>query len=108
MSLPPRVTLVEVGPRDGLQDLSTPPRTADKIAFIDLLSEAGVPVVEVGAFVDPRRVPAMADTEAVGPVRRRGRSCVGTVERRPVPRVLRERGDEIDSEFRITYKLLSG
>jgi hydroxymethylglutaryl-CoA lyase len=65
MRLPPRVTLVEVGPRDGLQDLSSPPRTADKIAFIDRLSEAGVPVVEVGAFVHPRRVPAMADSEAV-------------------------------------------
>ena len=59
------MTLVEVGPRDGLQDLSPPPRTADKIAFIDRLSEAGVPVIEVGAFVHPRRVPAMADTEAV-------------------------------------------
>ena len=65
MTLPARVTIVEVGPRDGLQDLSPPPRTADKIGFIDRLSEAGVPVVEVGAFVDPRRVPAMADSEAV-------------------------------------------
>ncbi|MFO7693016.1 MAG: hydroxymethylglutaryl-CoA lyase, partial [Vicinamibacterales bacterium] len=65
MRLPPRVTLVEVGPRDGLQDLSSPPHTIHKIAFIDRLSEAGVPVVEVGAFVHPRRVPAMADSEAV-------------------------------------------
>ena len=65
MNLPARVTIVEVGPRDGLQNVPAVPGTAVKVAFIDLLSDAGLPVVEVGAFVDPRRVPAMADTEAV-------------------------------------------
>jgi hydroxymethylglutaryl-CoA lyase len=65
MTLPPRVTIVEVGPRDGLQNVSLVPDTAAKVGFIDRLSDAGLPVVEVGAFVDPRRVPAMADTEAV-------------------------------------------
>jgi len=65
MTLPPRVTIVEVGPRDGLQDVSPVPETAAKVGFIDRLSHAGLPVVEVGAFVDPRRVPAMADSEAV-------------------------------------------
>jgi hydroxymethylglutaryl-CoA lyase len=65
MTLPPRVTIVEVGPRDGLQNVSSVPDTAAKVGFIDRLSDAGLPVVEVGAFVDPRRVPAMADSEAV-------------------------------------------
>jgi isopropylmalate/homocitrate/citramalate synthase len=65
MTLPPRVTIVEVGPRDGLQNVSSVPATAAKVGFIDRLSDAGLPVVEVGAFVDPRRVPAMADSEAV-------------------------------------------
>jgi isopropylmalate/homocitrate/citramalate synthase len=59
------VAVVEVGPRDGLQDTEPAPATVDKVAFIDRLSEAGVPVVEVGAFVNPRRVPAMTDSEAV-------------------------------------------
>ena len=65
MTLPSRVTIVEVGPRDGLQNVSSVPATAAKVGFINRLSDAGLPVVEVGAFVDPRRVPAMADSEAV-------------------------------------------
>jgi hydroxymethylglutaryl-CoA lyase len=65
MTLPARVTIVEVGPRDGLQNVPAVPSTAAKVAFIDRLSDAGLPVIEIGAFVDPRRVPAMADTEAV-------------------------------------------
>ena len=65
MTPPARVTLVEVGPRDGLQNIPAVPATSAKVGFIDRLSAAGAPVIEVGAFVDPRRVPAMADTEAV-------------------------------------------
>jgi isopropylmalate/homocitrate/citramalate synthase len=65
MKLPSRVTVVEVGPRDGLQHVASAPSTAAKAGFIDHLSAAGLAVVEVGAFVDPRRVPAMADSEAV-------------------------------------------
>jgi isopropylmalate/homocitrate/citramalate synthase len=65
MTLPSRVTIVEVGPRDGLQNIPSAPGTTEKIAFIDRLSDAGLPVIEVGAFVDPRRVPAMADSDAV-------------------------------------------
>jgi isopropylmalate/homocitrate/citramalate synthase len=65
MILPDRVTIVEVGPRDGLQNVPAAPPADVKAAFIDRLSEAGLPVIEVGAFVDSRRVPAMADTEAV-------------------------------------------
>jgi hydroxymethylglutaryl-CoA lyase len=61
----PRVTVVEVGPRDGLQNEAATISTADKIAFVDKLSAAGLPVIEVGAFVSPKWVPQMADAEQV-------------------------------------------
>src|SRR5260221_6167903 len=61
MNLPPRVTIVEVGPRDGLQNDAARITTADKIAFVDALSEAGHKVIEVSAFVSPKWVPQMAD-----------------------------------------------
>jgi len=50
-----------VGPRDGLQNESQPISTADKIRLVDALSAAGLPVIEVTAFVSPRWVPQMAD-----------------------------------------------
>ncbi len=56
-----RITLVEVGPRDGLQNESVTVSTDDKVAFIDRLSNAGFPVIEVSAFVNPKRVPQMGD-----------------------------------------------
>lgn len=55
----------EVGPRDGLQNEPAVVPTVKKIAFVDALSAAGLPVIEVGAFVSPRWVPQMADTAAV-------------------------------------------
>ena len=58
---PAKVTVVEVGPRDGLQNEPTPVGTADKITFVDALSRTGLPVVEVSAFVSPKWVPQMAD-----------------------------------------------
>ena len=65
MRVPPKVTIVEVGPRDGLQNERTAITTADKIAFVDRLSAAGLPVIEVSAFVSPRWVPQMADAADV-------------------------------------------
>ena len=62
---PAHVTLVEVGPRDGLQNEPAPVPTASKIAFVEALAAAGLPVVEVTAFVHPRRVPQMADASDV-------------------------------------------
>jgi hydroxymethylglutaryl-CoA lyase len=59
------ITIVEVGPRDGLQNEQVAISTADKIAFVDLLSAAGLPVIEVSAFVSPKWVPRMADAEEV-------------------------------------------
>ena len=60
-----RVTVVEVGPRDGLQNDHANVSTADKIAFVDLLSAAQLPVIEVSAFVSPKWVPQMADASEV-------------------------------------------
>ncbi|HEX2442647.1 MAG TPA: hydroxymethylglutaryl-CoA lyase [Vicinamibacterales bacterium] len=60
-----RVAIVEVGPRDGLQNESAIVGTADKATFVDRLSAAGLPVIEVSAFVSPKWVPQMADAADV-------------------------------------------
>jgi hydroxymethylglutaryl-CoA lyase len=59
------VTVVEVGPRDGLQNEAVRLPVATRIALVDRLAEAGLPVVEAGAFVSPRWVPQMAESAAV-------------------------------------------
>ncbi|HEX3702360.1 MAG TPA: hydroxymethylglutaryl-CoA lyase [Vicinamibacterales bacterium] len=59
------VNIVEVGPRDGLQNERAAISTADKIAFIDRLSVANLPVIEVSAFVSPKWVPQLADASQV-------------------------------------------
>jgi hydroxymethylglutaryl-CoA lyase len=59
------VRIVEVGPRDGLQNEKTPIAVADRIAFVERLIGAGLPVVEVGAFVSPKAVPQMASSDQV-------------------------------------------
>jgi len=61
MSRPARVTVVEVGPRDGLQNEATAIGTPQKVEFVDRLSAASLPVIEVSAFVSPRWAPQMAD-----------------------------------------------
>lgn len=63
--LPQQVRLVEVGPRDGLQNESTPVDVATRIELIDLLTAAGLPAIEAGSFVSPKWVPQMADTDQV-------------------------------------------
>jgi hydroxymethylglutaryl-CoA lyase len=65
MVLPSRVTIVEVGPRDGLQNEATPVPLETKVELIERLAAAGLPVVEAGAFVSPKRVPQMADSAEV-------------------------------------------
>jgi len=65
MSRPSAVTIVEVGPRDGLQNEAALVSTADKIGFVDRLGAAGLPVIEVSAFVSPRWIPQMADAGEV-------------------------------------------
>jgi len=70
-AVPRRVTVVEVGPRDGLQNEAAPLTVADRVAFCERLLDAGLQVVEIGAFVSPRWVPQMAGSDEV--VRRVGR-----------------------------------
>ncbi len=61
MNLPERVKIVEVGPRDGLQNEPGFLTTELKVRFIDRLSATGLPTIEATAFVSPKRVPQMAD-----------------------------------------------
>ena len=63
--LPERVKIVEMGPRDGLQNEATTVATADKIRFIDLLSASGLAAIETTSFVRPSAVPQLDDAEAV-------------------------------------------
>ncbi len=65
MPLPKRVKLVEVGPRDGLQNEPATVPTEAKIELIERLADSGLTVIEAGSFVSPRWVPNMADTAAV-------------------------------------------
>ena len=65
MRLPKEVRMVEVGPRDGLQNEARSVPTATKIELIDRLAEAGLRTIEAGSFVSPKWIPQMADTAAV-------------------------------------------
>jgi len=65
IALPQHVRLVEVGPRDGLQNEKQPISVADKVRLVDDLSAAGLEYVEVGSFVSPKWVPQMAGSAEV-------------------------------------------
>ncbi|GGF31530.1 hydroxymethylglutaryl-CoA lyase [Aliidongia dinghuensis] len=65
MALPTSVRIVEVGPRDGLQNEATVVPLATKVALIEALADAGLKTVESGSFVSPKWVPQMADTAEV-------------------------------------------
>jgi hydroxymethylglutaryl-CoA lyase len=65
MQLPKTVRMVEVGPRDGLQNEAQIVPAATKIALIERLADAGLPAVEAGSFVSPKWIPQMADTAEV-------------------------------------------
>ena len=69
--LPRRVTVVEVGPRDGLQNEAATLPAQVKTRFVELLADAGLPVVEVTSFVSPRAIPQLADADSVLPAVRR-------------------------------------
>ncbi len=72
MKHPGRVKMVEVGPRDGLQNEPTPVSTDVKVALIEQLADAGLPVVEATSFVSPKWVPQMADApEVMARIRRK-------------------------------------
>lgn len=80
--VPSTVRIVEVGPRDGLQNEAVFVPTAKKIAFVDALSDAGHTHIEVTSFVSPRRVPQLADA---GDVFRGIRKSPGTTYTALVP-----------------------
>jgi hydroxymethylglutaryl-CoA lyase len=65
MKLPGRVTVYEVGPRDGLQNEARLVPTEDKIVFIDALSRTGLPAIEITSFVNPKWIPQLADAAEV-------------------------------------------
>ena len=64
-TFPEQVRIVEVGPRDGLQNEKSPVSTETKLALIERLADAGLSVIEATAFVSPKWVPQMADAAAV-------------------------------------------
>ncbi|MBV8081497.1 MAG: hydroxymethylglutaryl-CoA lyase, partial [Candidatus Eremiobacteraeota bacterium] len=64
-AMPRRVTVVEVGPRDGLQNERIEVPTGAKAAFIDALSDAGLAVIEATSFVSARSIPQLADADEV-------------------------------------------
>ena len=63
--LPPAITIVEVGPRDGLQNQAQEVPSELKVEFVNALSATGLKVIEVTSFVDPKWVPQLADAELV-------------------------------------------
>src|SRR5262245_887930 len=63
--LPDRVTVYEVGPRDGLQNEPETVPVEARVAFIDRLTDAGLSAIEVGSFVSPKAIPQLADTDEV-------------------------------------------
>ena len=65
MALPKSVRIVEVGPRDGLQNETSVIDTKTKVNFINQLSATGLTTIEAGSFVNPKWVPQMADSDAV-------------------------------------------
>lgn len=65
MSEKDKITIVEVGPRDGLQNVEQTVSLTDKFKFIDLLSACGLSEIEAGAFVNPKLVPQMADSDKI-------------------------------------------
>ena len=98
MKLPSRVTLVDVGPRDGLQNEKDPVATAVKVELVHRLQAAGVREIEVTSFVSPKWVPQMADNAAVmaGIARRPGvRYSVLTPNAKGLDAALGSKPDEI-------------
>ena len=98
MSIPTRVKLIDVGPRDGLQNEKTPVPAEVKISLVHRLQDAGLQEIEVTSYVSPKWVPQMADNHAVmsGMERRAGvRYSVLTPNLQGFEAALRDQPDEI-------------
>ena len=80
MTLPTHVRLIEVGPRDGLQNEALPISVADKVQLVDALTDAGLGYIEVGSFVSPKWVPQMAGSaEVFAQIRRKAGVVYGAL-----------------------------
>ncbi len=101
LKLPQSITLCEVGPRDGLQNEKTILSTAQKIELIERMVDAGARVIEIGSFVHPKAVPAMADTTEVA----RGIQKIDGVEYRAL--TLNKKGIERAHEAGVTKAKLT-
>ncbi len=89
-----KIEIIEVGPRDGLQNQDALLTTPDKLTLIEKLIGAGARRIEAASFVNPRRVPQMADAEAVvaGLPRRGDTTFIGLVlNERGAERAIRQR-----------------
>jgi hydroxymethylglutaryl-CoA lyase len=96
---PARIEIVEVGPRDGLQNHPTIMPTARKLEFVGRLIDAGVRRIEAASFVNPKLVPSMADSDAVMAAvpRDRGATYIGlALNEKGVERALAARCDEVN------------
>jgi hydroxymethylglutaryl-CoA lyase len=99
LSLPERIVIAEVGPRDGLQSFPRWVDTETKVAIIDRLSDLGLPVIEVSSFAHPNVVPHLRDAEEVfARIRRRP----GTIYRALVPNA---RGAERGAQAKVDEML---
>ncbi|MER2262982.1 MAG: hydroxymethylglutaryl-CoA lyase [Psychrobacillus sp.] len=84
-SLPKKVTIIEVGPRDGLQNEKNVVPTDVKLQFIEQLQQAGVEEMELSSFVSPKWVPQMSDAkEIVTNVKKMGRQFVLTPNKKGI------------------------
>jgi hydroxymethylglutaryl-CoA lyase len=99
--MPDRIALVEVSPRDGLQNEAALLSTADKLALIDRARAAGLTRIETTSFVNPRKVPQMADADAVAEAckSRDGAFSVLALNLRGVERAIAAGAGEINYVF---------
>ncbi|MDE4086448.1 hydroxymethylglutaryl-CoA lyase [Planococcus maritimus] len=95
-SLPKTATIIEVGPRDGLQNEARTVNTEDKLDFIKALQEAGLREMELTSFVSPKWVPQMADArDIVAGAKKTGRQLVLTPNERGITSALQAGVDSI-------------
>lgn len=95
-SLPKTATIIEVGPRDGLQNEARTVNTEDKLDFIKVLQEAGLKEMELTSFVSPKWVPQMADArDIVAGAKKTGRQMVLTPNERGITSALEAGADSI-------------
>ncbi|MEZ0482736.1 hydroxymethylglutaryl-CoA lyase [Planococcus sp. SSTMD024] len=95
-SLPKTATIIEVGPRDGLQNEARTVNTEDKLDFITALQEAGLQEMELTSFVSPKWVPQMADAQdIVAGAKKTGRQMVLTPNERGITSALEAGADSI-------------